>query len=90
MIATPSPLVVTREMPSAHATVGASATGGGGGGVGEVGVLLQPIPISSTAKLRTQTERAPTVFTKHIDMNQPFYRIRSGGVSRVQIRNTLA
>ena len=78
MIAIPSALVVAREIPSAHATVGGPDTGGGGsgGGVGEVGDWLQPMATSSTAKHRKPAERAATDFAKPIYMNQPFYRIR--------------
>jgi hypothetical protein len=63
----PDALMVARETPSVHVSVGGAATGGGGGGggVGVVGELHAALSASVTAR----ADQTAQYFTKLIDMN---------------------
>ncbi len=71
LIARPAALIVDREMPSTHASVGGFATGGGGGGggVGAVGDLLQAAASAMAMTAAAKPERTAQYFTNSMDMN---------------------
>ena len=66
----PVALMVEREIPSPHSSVGAAATGGGGGGgVGAVGDLLQAAATMTLMTAVPKPNRIAQDFTDLINMN---------------------